>query len=111
MRVDVRVCVQVQQVFDDMYTAGLQPNIMTYITLLSSYAQLGSWQSALHVLDHLCQPQVSSLALPPPPPHVVTCHLPVLLFELVTSSTMLMLQCHDCLSLPVLHTQQVNMPV
>ena len=51
--------VQVQQVFDDMYTAGLQPNIMTYITLLSSYAELGKWQNALHILNHMCQPQVS----------------------------------------------------
>ncbi|KAL3159478.1 hypothetical protein ABBQ38_009900 [Trebouxia sp. C0009 RCD-2024] len=50
---------QVQQVFDDMYTAGLQPNIMTYITLLSSYAELGKWQNALHVLNHMCQPQVA----------------------------------------------------
>lgn len=56
--------VQVQQVFDDMYTAGLQPNIMTYITLLSSYAELGHWQNALQVLNHMCQPQVT--ALPPP---------------------------------------------
>jgi len=38
------VLMQVQQVFDDMYTAGLQPNIMTYVTLLSSYAELGNWQ-------------------------------------------------------------------
>ncbi|KAL3157440.1 hypothetical protein ABBQ32_011910 [Trebouxia sp. C0010 RCD-2024] len=50
---------QVQQVFDDMYTAGLQPNIMTYITLLSSYAELGKWQNALHILNHMCQPQVA----------------------------------------------------
>lgn len=57
---------QVQQVFDDMYTAGLQPNIMTYITLLSSYAELGNWQNALHLLNHMCQPTVS---LPPPPTH------------------------------------------
>jgi len=41
-----------------MYTAGLQPNIMTYVTLLSSYAELGSWQHALQVLNHMCQPQV-----------------------------------------------------
>lgn len=55
------VCsIQVQQVFDDMYTAGLQPNIMTYITLLSSYAELGNWQHALQVLNHMCQPQVCS---------------------------------------------------
>ena len=54
----VHVHVQVQQVFDDMYTAGLQPNIMTYITLLSSYAELGNWQNALHILNHMCQPQV-----------------------------------------------------
>lgn len=58
--------VQVQQVFDDMYTAGLQPNIMTYITLLSSYAELGNWQNALHLLDHMCQPTVRSM---PPLPH------------------------------------------
>ena len=56
--------VQVQQVFDDMYTAGLQPNIMTYITLLSSYAELGKWQNALHILNHMCQPQVCPTPLP-----------------------------------------------
>ena len=49
---------QVQQVFDDMYKAGLQPNIMTYITLLSSYAELGWWQPAVHILNHMCQPRV-----------------------------------------------------
>lgn len=49
---------QVQQVFDDMYTAGLQPNIMTYMTLLSSYAELGNWQYAMQVLNHMCRTQV-----------------------------------------------------
>jgi pentatricopeptide repeat protein len=49
---------QVQQVFDDMYTAGLQPNIMTYVTLLSSYAELGNWQYAMQVLNHMCRSQV-----------------------------------------------------
>jgi len=52
------VLMQVQQVFDDMYTAGLQPNIMTYVTLLSSYAELGNWQYAMQVLNHMCQPKV-----------------------------------------------------
>ncbi|KAA6424588.1 MAG: hypothetical protein FRX49_05797 [Trebouxia sp. A1-2] len=50
---------QVQQVFDDMYTAGLQPNIMTYVTLLSSYAEVGNWQYAVQVLNHMCQTQVA----------------------------------------------------
>ena len=50
--------VQVQQVFNDMYTAGLQPNIMTYITLMSAYAKLGEWQRAVQLIDHMCQPQV-----------------------------------------------------
>ncbi|DBA86091.1 TPA: hypothetical protein ACH3X1_005611 [Trebouxia sp. C0004] len=50
---------QVQQVFDDMYTAGLQPNIMTYVTLLSSYAELGNWQGAMQVLNHMCRTQVA----------------------------------------------------
>ena len=59
VHVNVLMYVQVQQVFDDMYTAGLQPNIMTYIILLSSYAGLGNWQNALHILNHMCQPQVS----------------------------------------------------
>jgi len=52
------VLMQVQQVFDDMYTAGLQPNIMTYVTLLSSYAELGNWQYAMQVLNHMCRTQV-----------------------------------------------------
>lgn len=52
---------QVQQVFDDMNTAGLQPNIMTYVTLLSSYAELGNWQYAMQVLSHMCRTQVWSL--------------------------------------------------
>lgn len=55
------VLVQVQQVFDDMYTAGLQPNIMTYVTLLSSYAEVGNWQYAVQVLNHMCQTQVRIL--------------------------------------------------
>lgn len=50
--------VQVLQVFNDMYTAGLQPNIMTYITLMSAYAKLGEWQRAVQLIDHMCQPQV-----------------------------------------------------
>ncbi|KAL0052843.1 hypothetical protein WJX82_008466 [Trebouxia sp. C0006] len=50
---------QVQQVFDDMNTAGLQPNIMTYVTLLSSYAELGNWQYAMQVLSHMCRTQVA----------------------------------------------------
>ena len=54
---------QVRCVFDDMYKAGLQPNIMTYITLLSSYAELGWWQPAVQILNHMCQPQVGSLPL------------------------------------------------
>ncbi|DBA65923.1 TPA: hypothetical protein ACH3X2_002947 [Trebouxia sp. C0005] len=50
---------QVRRVFDDMYKAGLQPNILTYTTLLSSYAELGWWQPALQILNHMCQPQVA----------------------------------------------------
>ena len=56
---------QVQQVFDDMYTAGLQPNIMTYITLMSAYAKLGDWQRAVQLIDHMCQPQVKQDTLLP----------------------------------------------
>ena len=41
-----------------MYTAGLQPNVMTYVTLLSSYAELGNWQYAMQVLNHMCRSQV-----------------------------------------------------
>ena len=57
--------VQVQQVFDDMYTAGLQPNIMTFITLMSAYAKLGDWQHAIQLIDHMCLPQVKHIALSP----------------------------------------------
>ena len=57
--------VQVQQVFDDMYTAGLQPNIMTYITSMSAYAKLGDWQRAVQLIDHMCQPQVKQETLLP----------------------------------------------
>ena len=55
---------QVRRVFDDMYKAGLQPNIMTYVSLLSSYAELGWWRPALQILNHMCQPQVWTLLLP-----------------------------------------------
>lgn len=53
---------QVQQVFEDMYTAGLQPNIMTYITLMNAYAKLGEWQLAVQLIEHMCQPQVGQSA-------------------------------------------------
>ena len=34
---------------------------MTFITLLSSYAKLGNWESAVGVIDHMCLPQVWQL--------------------------------------------------
>lgn len=52
---------QVQQIFDDLYTAGLQPNIMTFITLLNSHAKLGNWEAAVRLIDHMCLPQVRQL--------------------------------------------------
>ena len=55
---------QVRRVFNDMYKAGLQPNTLTYTTLLSSYAELGWWQPALQILNHMCQPQVQTVLLP-----------------------------------------------
>lgn len=44
---------QVREVFEDMYAIGLQPSVITYNTLLNSYAQLGHWADALDTLDHM----------------------------------------------------------
>lgn len=50
---------QVKDVFDDMYQAGLQPSCVTYNTLITAHAHQGNWQAALQVLQHMCRPQVS----------------------------------------------------
>lgn len=38
-----------------MLTAGLQPNLVTYNTLLEVYAKRGMWREAVGVLDTLEQ--------------------------------------------------------
>lgn len=45
-------------VFMQMLAAGLQPNLVTYNTLLEVYAKRGMWREAVGVLDTLEQ-QVS----------------------------------------------------
>lgn len=44
---------QVVYVFEDMFTAGVEPSIITYNTLICAYGQMGDWHKALDVLKHL----------------------------------------------------------
>ena len=55
---EVLASMQVKDVFDDMYQAGLQPSCVTYNTLITAHAHQGNWQAALQVLQHMCRPQV-----------------------------------------------------
>ena len=55
---EVPSSMQVKDVFDDMYQAGLQPSCVTYNTLITAHAHQGNWQAALQVLQHMCRPQV-----------------------------------------------------
>lgn len=44
---------KVVYVFEDMFTAGVEPSIITYNTLICAYGQMGDWHKALDVLKHL----------------------------------------------------------
>lgn len=41
--------------FEDMFSAGVDPSIVTYNTLISAYGQMGDWVKAMEVLQHLIQ--------------------------------------------------------
>jgi pentatricopeptide repeat protein len=48
-----------------MLTAGLQPNLVTYNTLLEVYAKRGMWREAVGVLDTLEQQVSTGLCFAP----------------------------------------------
>jgi len=51
----------VRAVFDDMLSTGLAPSIVSYNTLLASYAALGGWREALDALNHVLAAQVEGV--------------------------------------------------
>lgn len=57
-----------RDVFEDMLASGLSPSIVTYNTLLSSYANLGAWGEALGTLRRVLAAQLEGVA-----PNTVTC--------------------------------------
>ena len=40
--------------FEDMFQAGMQPTVVTWNTLLASFAPSGDWVNALDVLTKAC---------------------------------------------------------
>ncbi len=60
--------VQVRDVFEDMLALGLSPSIVTYNTLLSSFASLGAWGEALDTLRRVLAAQLDGVA-----PNTATC--------------------------------------
>lgn len=55
---------QVRDVFEDMFQAGMQPTVVTWNTLLASFAPTGDWVHALDVLNKVT-PNHISLQSPP----------------------------------------------
>ncbi|KAL4458358.1 hypothetical protein ABPG75_013223 [Micractinium tetrahymenae] len=54
-------CDQVRAVFDDMLATGLTPSIVSYNTLLASFASLGAWREALDALTHVLAAQAEGV--------------------------------------------------
>ena len=54
--------------FEDMLASGLSPSIVTYNTLLSSFASLGAWGEALDTLRRVLAAQLEGVT-----PNTATC--------------------------------------
>ncbi|KAL4429625.1 hypothetical protein ABPG77_008674 [Micractinium sp. CCAP 211/92] len=54
-------CEQVRSAFDDMLATGLMPSIVSYNTLLASYASLGAWREALDAITHVLAAQADGV--------------------------------------------------
>lgn len=46
---------RVQQLFEEMYTHGVQPSVNTYTTLIAAYVQRQQWGDAVNVLGYMCR--------------------------------------------------------
>lgn len=46
---------QVEELFQDLVLAGLQPTAATYNTLVASHCSAGSWVKAITLLTHMLQ--------------------------------------------------------
>lgn len=56
-------CATALQVYDDMCCEGLEPDLVTYHTLMDAYGQLRQWRSAIAVLNTIVEK-----VHPPPAP-------------------------------------------